>query len=246
MPYRRRYRKRNLRRRPLRRKPRMMRKVNPNVHNFKRSVDITNLVGGSLTTSGQIVASGNVLRYTQGNVAIVSNYYGSVGLSFSLSDLPSFTEFTTLYDQYRICAVKLTIVPFNTQTLGGQDSGNTANVGILIHHAVDNDNAPAPSPSASGVDTLRQYRTYRCQQSMDPKRMSLTRYIRPRVSMEIYNSTISTGYGLGKRNQWIDSSSPDIPHYGFRAVFEGNAGNTGDTQDYKIFATYYIQCKNPI
>ena len=47
--------------------------------------------------------------------------------TFALADLPNYTEFTTLFDQYRINAVKLTFIP----RLSSADSNPLATVSAI-------------------------------------------------------------------------------------------------------------------
>ena len=85
---------RRYRRKPAYRRKRVMKRTRArisNVHAFKRKVVL-----------------GNVTAYNNGGVTTNA----ASAFSFKLSDLPQYTDFTALFDQYKITGVKLDFIPF--------------------------------------------------------------------------------------------------------------------------------------
>ena len=98
-----------------------------------------------------------VKRHTDYGVINVSNISGASGsFNFVLSNVPGFAEFTALYDQYKICGVKLIFYPRQTMT-NRVDSTENVLGNARIATAIDyNDSSPPLS-----IDDLRQYES--CQ-----------------------------------------------------------------------------------
>lgn len=162
--------------------------------------------------------------------------YGA--LSFNLSQLPNYTEFTALFDQYRINKIKVTMYPHadNSQT-----PVNATNDFIpLIAFCTDTDDSTAPA----SVDELNQRSNVRYTKFNKP----ISIWIKPHVDTEIYRSAVTTGYG-NIANAWIDSASSDIPHYGLKWAIMGDS-ETGlganSIMKYEIVLQFYCSFRGVI
>lgn len=152
-----------------------------------------------------------------------------ITFNFQLNDLPNPSDFTNLFDFYRICAVKLHFIP----QANSNDTGALDVLSIpVIHYIADyDDNIGFANESQAlekeGVKTRRLDKPF-------------TYYIVPRVSNEIYNNGITTAYALNKSKQWIDSNSSSVAHFGLKGwITTANAF----TLRLKVYATYYLQFK---
>lgn len=158
------------------------------------------------------------------------------GISFKLSDVPSSNDFTALFDQYKIKAVKWTLIP---RSAPGQ-SESVITAGALqqqnynIWSVIDNDDA---NPPAALVDLL-QYENVKCTK-MTQKH---TRYLKPSVATEIYSSGITSTYGP-KMNQWLDCAGINTEHYGIKLWIEGGDPQT-PRMNFDVMIKYYMQFKN--
>lgn len=158
---------------------------------------------------------------------IQSDVAGKAGsYAFTLSTVPAFSEFTNLFDQYRICAVKLQFFPRVTDVTA---SGTTNQV--PFHYAVDYTDV---TPPTSLTDVL-QYNNSKTRQALKP----FTIYLKPRVAQTIWQGVTAAGYAPGKPSMWLDSKSYGIQHYGLKWFFD--TGMTGYTLD--CMSTYYVQFK---
>lgn len=163
------------------------------------------------------------------NAAFTSG--GNFGaLSFKLSDLPNYTEFTALYDEYRFKAVKVMFIPTMNVATANAVSGTTAGFVPVpaLYTWIDNDDNSAPTALTQG----QQFQTFKCHGLLDRMRQ---RSVVPECSTALYSGTF-TSYGQNKY-QWIDNNSPGVVHFGmkFGIINPANQGN------FDVQLTYYLE-----
>lgn len=159
-------------------------------------------------------------------------YTGTYGaLSFKLSDLPNYTEFTNLYDEYRIKAVKLHFVPTSNSNVAQDTSGTTGGQTSVpaLYTWIDTDDNTAPTQLTQG----QQFQTFKAHGMLDRMRV---RSLVPEVSTALYSGSF-TSYGQVK-NQWIDNNSPSVVHYGLKYAIMNGTASYGALD---IVATYYLE-----
>ena len=140
------------------------------------------------------------------------------GLDFSLIDLPNYTEFTALYDQYKINAVKVTFLPQITENVS-LGSVNNPQACSRFMSAIDYNDSSA----AGSQDEIRQYQT--CK--MTPVLKQHRRYIyKPKIL-----DTSSTS-----RSPWMATSSPSTNYFGLRYFVEPFYSTTTTTMIYNVEA----------
>lgn len=145
--------------------------------------------------------------------------YGSI--QFKLSDLPDYSEFTNLFDEYCISRVKIHFRPAALTNLTGTSYNNP-----WFIYVVDKDDAATPTT----YDTLMQYPSVRIRSGVRDHMVSF----KPRFSVSIYNG-VSDAYG--SRTGYIDCSNAAVPHYGLKW---GIAKAVASTVLYEIWVTYTI------
>lgn len=135
-------------------------------------------------------------------------------MSFSLGALPGSADFATLYDMYKIKAVKLSLIPRHTETALG--SSLQANMWSTIDY--DDVNVPTSLDDMLQVPNIRRTRMNQVH----------SRYFRPTVKYDIAAGTQSAP----KRNTWLDMSNVNTPHYGVKFWFDarGTAAVVYDVQ----------------
>lgn len=122
---------------------------------------------------------------------------------FKLSDLPNYTDFTNLFDQYRITNVAMRFMcAFNEATLS---TGPTATIPNLIS-VLDHDDA-TPLTLRSGY---LQYGSFK-ERRLD-KELKIS--VKPRLATAVYNGAF-TGYAESD-NSWVDCDSPAVEYYGVK------------------------------
>jgi hypothetical protein len=147
------------------------------------------------------------------------------GYAFALSDLPSSTDFTNLFDAYRITEIEFVLVPIISETNTADTIGSP-----LVWTAVDFDSA-----GAQAITALQQYDT--CQLHNGLKDIVVK--FKPRAAMAAYAGAF-TSYAEATEGQWFDCASPGVQYFGLLVDLAQGAGNT---QTYKISARYTVECK---
>lgn len=218
MPARRSYSRRRYSRRPMRRFRRT----------FKRARRVYRKRRGN-TRIFNIARCGAI--YRQG----ISDGYFFAGWAFSIAPIPSVSEYTNLWDQYKINCV---VVKFRWSNQA-RELGDIQHPVPVFHYAIDyNDDATPTTPNE-----LTQYQNYRSFQLANAKEYKIKLY--PKSQSMTYKSAVTTGYSPKK--QWINTSDPTVPHYGLKFAIDGSqAGGIGENAlgVLEFQTKYYLSFKN--
>jgi len=176
---------------------------------------------GSVHKFIQMVDFGTVLTASTGGVA-------GLGKMFQLTNTPQQTTFTALFDQYRIDEIELWFEP---QTF---DIVNAVVPWPKIYSVVDYDDAGTPTT----VNQLTQYTN--CMAS----NAAQGHYVRfkPHVAISAYSSGAFGGF-QNRAATWIDSGSPSVEHYGFKALIPTAAGASA-TYTCTLTARFHLSFRN--
>ncbi|MBV6343385.1 hypothetical protein [Candidatus Magnetobacterium casense] len=160
---------------------------------------------------------------------------------FTLDQMPSYTELTPLFDQYKINAIKVRFVP-RFDSFAGNDTTditppNITNLaGTQLHIIKDQRTtmAPAGTYTRANLNTFLENGKVRSYTGNRP----ITVYFKPAVTQTVGNAQSSFTW-----SPWLQTSQPAIVHYGFHAFasdinMSGNFGNSWD-----VFTTYYLMVK---
>lgn len=150
---------------------------------------------------------------------------------WNLSDTPSTTDFTNMFDQYCIAGVAYRFV------LNKDDNSQTtaANRGSFIRIMAVNDFNDATAPTSFAE--LQQYPYVKEIWLNESRPTSKWYYQKPSV-LNTINSLVANNYNP-RKNTWIDTGYPGTDHYGLKIFYDQHfAGRT-------IFveAKYYIKLK---
>ena len=154
--------------------------------------------------------------------------------------LPNFTEFTGLFDHYRIDKVCIEMFFTNNNS-----SMNSPSVALpLWYSAKDMDDSTPITQTA-----MQQYQKCKMTQlgSSIPGYGKFKQTIVPLPLIQLYETSVSTGYGNPPKPIWIDANDATVPHYGYKMCIDLTNNNTVlDTvlgQVLFVF-TYQISCKS--
>lgn len=211
MAYRRR---RTFRRRPIRRnrrtamrRTRMSRPVRSlnnrqmNVYRFNRSS-----YSGAPLTSFTTDANGQFFG------VFIGQGLGSVFTSNSVMTTPQISEFTTLFDQYKILTYSVTFIPRFDSRDTAYGAGTIADI-PTIYWVTDQDDATVPTT----VSTLMEHPKVRYARMNRPVTLTI-RF--PCIADSIYSSAVVTGYATRKA-PWIDMASTSVQHFGVKYFIQG-------------------------
>lgn len=153
-------------------------------------------------------------------------------LSFNLGQLPNVSDYTALFDQYKISKVKLFF------KLNQDPSAQTAASSYYptMYYSVDHDDVTAP---VSVNDMLQHGRTK--QRILMPNRYVVID-VRPSVLFEVLRTAGNTTLAP-KWNQWIDMAHTDTIHYGLKIAID-NTFNLNSNYSLEVFAKYWFACRD--
>lgn len=209
-------RRRNMRRRSYRSRRRLgrpSRALMPSRYFFTRH---TTEVRASLNTptSGQWVTSGNETSWYQ---------------SFQLNQLNDHTDYTSLFNQYRINAVKVTLIPQNTEVVYPQFQCVVYIVPNPLGRYSTSDNLTEEIALDTQAVKIRRWVT--------GKPLSL--YTRVNQLGAVYNAPTSDYVKV--RPKMISTDEVDTPHYGMSLLFVNQSGSTLPGVPVKIITKYYLE-----
>lgn len=225
------------RKKPMLKKRKMMirrKKVvrSRNNYIFRRQAQLQRLtqtgVGAITTTDG----NGSLFTGTVVADSMTNTYQWGNAWLFKLSSVIDSSDFTNLYDKYKINGVRLKIMyQAETASVGG--------TGVLpiFNYAIDADDATVPS-SLNTVETKGNARSLILTAN---KPISI--FIRPKVASALYQSLL-TGYEV-KKAPFINCTYPDVQHFGLKAWINNFYAPSGANNQITIQATYYLSCKDP-
>lgn len=157
---------------------------------------------------------------------ISNSIFTLTGYNFSLNDLPNYTEFTALYDMYKINAVKISFIPQMTQNIS-LGAINNAYASTRFLSAIDYNDGSAPSSS----DDIREYQS--CK--ITPILRTHTRFIRKPKILD------SSGYSI---SPWLSTASPAVDYFGLKVAVEPMNSTSTETMTYTVECKYYLAFKN--
>lgn len=158
------------------------------------------------------------------------------GTLFATYAVPSSSEFTNLYDQYRIDYIDMDIT-FNSDI--SSTSNPTTSLPKIWFVEDHND------VNATTLSQVMQYDNVQVWQlGLDGGVMKRIR-IKPTTNSLVYYNAITSAYKKNSNKEWLDTQYPNIPYYGVKMVVDPIV-YTGATQLLGYISmnwTYHITCQ---
>lgn len=162
-----------------------------------------------------------------------SNFYESYVMG-RLDQLPAYTDFTNLFDSYRVTGMKAKFLfDKNSAEVHGTD------VSIpMIGTCTDKDDVAALTTE----NAFWQYEDFKYRRLDKP----VSVFVKPRIAQSAYAGGIFASYVEGKAKQWIDCNSTTVEHYGIRYYIHCPGWHLEPHKIgiLKIALTLWIECKN--
>lgn len=181
------------------------------------------------------MAKGAVGTSTLTSIGGLTGYY-DVGVTqwFQMSDLPSYTDFTNLYDRYRITGVKLQIT-----YLDNNAAVNGLSVLPVLNYAIDyDDNSVVASESA-----IQEKQDCKTKVLLANKPISI--FIKnPRVQSAVLNNAGTFDAALLSKG-YVNCSYPTTKHNGIKFWISSIYSNASSQCAIRIVPTYYLSLKDP-
>jgi len=165
---------------------------------------------------------------TQNNAAPVTNTY-----YFTLGALDQASTFVSLFDQYRIDAIRFIMKPYSN-AVQVPTASTTSFQGM--YNVIDYDNSTALGSTLAA----RQYDN--CMET-EPYE-TWCRVFRPRIAMSAYNGSFA-GYA-NMQPEWIDCANSDVRHYGIKLYLPPCTASQAILQSWNVQVEYFISFRSMI
>jgi len=154
--------------------------------------------------------------------------------SFALDDISDYSNYTAIYDQWRIVGVQVNFI-LRKNVSDQDDTTQYAQWALLTE---DHDDATAPTTMATlqGYNSVKQWHFL--------KTPVFKMFVRPNITAAAFSAGAFTGYTLGRTGHggpWVDCANPDVKYYGIKWGFPSMGGVTSNTYACDIMCKYYIQ-----
>lgn len=161
--------------------------------------------------------------YGELTISNITATYGAY--NFSLADLPNYTEFTSLYDQYKINCVKLTFLPqMNTSVSIG--TINNPNASARFFSAIDYNDGSTPTSS----DDIRQYQSCKVTPIL---RIHKRVIFKPKI-------LDTNGFSIAP---WMSTATPSANYFGLKYAIEAMDSTSTLSMTYTVEAVFYMSFK---
>jgi len=167
--------------------------------------------------------------------------FGGV-MKFQLDDVINPTDFTTLYDRYKITGVKLTFIPLSNQGYAGASStGNQSSATLAtMAYSIDYDDSSIPASSLEILEKMD------CRIKRLDKPVSI--YIKsPKVSTTVNSESGNVSAGIGATG-YFNCANDDINFRGLKFYIRDMPlpDATKDMNSLiRVQAKYYLAFKDP-
>lgn len=147
----------------------------------------------------------------------------------SLSDVVQTSDFSQLFDQYRITAVQyvfqLITNPDSNSTLNGTTTSQQTNWYPKMWYVVDHDGG-----STETIASIKERQGVKCR-ILQPNSIIKVQF-KPMCRTLTYSTSTSTGYA--PKNIRVDMTDTNVEHFGLQVVFDSNGIDPNDSYPFKI------------
>jgi len=131
---------------------------------------------------------------------------------FRLGYMPNYTEFTALFDQYRLVKVYVKFIPLQTESA----YGSTVPANGYIITSTDEDDANAHTSRDAALSCQTHQINGVCEE--------FTRVVYPRAAAAVYSGAVSTSYAQTAPDTWFDAANVNTSFYGLKDWVENPGG----------------------
>jgi len=163
-------------------------------------------------------------------------------MTFALGDIPSVSEYTTLFDQYKIVAVKLEFQYISASEAVLSLTSNPASQIVTFMGYEDNDDSTAPTASNAGWQAVLE--SGRAKRRIFPQQHNSFVYVlKPKVltaDLDTAGTTLARSLG----NPWLDPATTDAKYFGFKWIMQANPGPITFVHQLRVNATYFTEWRS--
>jgi len=171
------------------------------------------------------------------NVAVYDVDYFTGMQEFRLNQLPNYTEFTAMFNSYKIYFAKVTFI-YDRNDAVSVPAGTNLLPNMVT--AIDNNDANG----LTSLEDFQQYRSFKLRRMDRPVSVIL----KPKPATAVYYTGATPRYAADASDVWVDISGVTVPFYGLKYGFLGGA--SGGIGTYVlghclITVTLYMKFKDP-
>jgi hypothetical protein len=183
-------------------------------------------------------------RFSAANTLDMTGTEQPLSFEFSLSSLYSYSEFTTLFDKYRLDKAVVYI-----QMINNPNSIIRTNLDPATASPWQNNNfypkmwyiSDHDDSSTTTIAAIKERVGVKCC-VMKPNVVKRI-VVKPACAVQLYRTATTTGYGP-KYGQFIDMAQADVPHYGLKCVFDPLGLDPNGTFQFRYEWKLYFTCKD--
>lgn len=171
--------------------------------------------------------------FTQTGSDVVSGTF-QVGFAhqFRLSQMATYSEFTALFDKYKICKIV-----YNVTFMSNQAPVNGNSILPTLHICNDDDDATVPT---SLLELQQRQRVKR--RVMGTGSCNIKYSFRPKIASAVYNTALSTSYAV--KSGYLNTDNYDTPHYGIKGYINNLYMTTNNSIAITIQPIYYLALRD--
>lgn len=162
----------------------------------------------------------------------MNGLYLARNYNFTFDMLQQSTEFTELFDNYRITMIELRIQLIVNPNAAYPNNATTSSATVnptnwypKLWYVVDKDGGATET-----LATMRERQGVRCR-VLQPNKEVVIRF-KPAVRTLTY--TTATTQGFAPKSIKLDMADANVPHYGINMVFDSNGQDPNDTYPFKF------------
>lgn len=173
-----------------------------------------------------------VRLFNSGELSIAATDQGYATI-FALSFIPNSSDFTNLFDQFRIDKVEFT---FEMDIADGVLNSTTKWPRVVVAPDFNNQSAPLSENDILQYEQSKQY-----QFSTSDRRFSVT--LRPMVAATMFRTGVTSAYAM-QPSGWLDIATSDVPHYGLRYWVNNHNTTSFGSSRIRTYTRYWLSFKN--
>lgn len=155
---------------------------------------------------------------------------------FKLNDLPNHFQYTTLFDAYRINAVKIEFITNANVTSTAVDHQ------MIAYNFTDWSGQVAGGAAMPAESQLLTMQRCRRRQAIAAKPLKVYSKLRQLSVMHEAAGGLTYGYGRVKP-RWISTAEPGLEHFGLITIWTNASSGVLPTVSMRATITYYIECR---
>lgn len=234
-----------------RRRPRGMVAPKSQLKHYNYSFKLApQLVNSSPTTANTAVLNNNSPLFPIQTAGFTGNISSSTGFTdicdwsaactHAISDINNINNFTAMYDAYRLNSVTVTI-----EYLSNSVAVNAGYVLPTFYMYWDQDDATIP-PNLRSILGKQGVKKWQPTASRLQKRFTFKPQLA--VGVESDAAGVTTNVVIPGRTNWIDCSTPRVPHYAFKIYCQdfAAAGSVNAWNLVRLHYTYNVSFRSPL